>query len=146
MDTRRAREYLNKYRQALADIERTNLLIDKLSAALEAQGIDTTKEKIRFSNIDDRMADLAIELIDAKEKLYAALDYAASQAIEVSETIGKISNPKQREVLHLRYIAGAKWDDIAREVHHDRSWVFRLHDHALEEVELLLRKGNRHGD
>lgn len=54
---------------------------------------------------------------------------------EIEGKIAGIEDGRQREILRRRYIAGQKWEEIAKEMHLDDRWVLRLHGRALQKIE-----------
>lgn len=41
------------------------------------------------------------------------------------------------------YLCGETWEEITVSLYHNRQWVFRLHDKALDEVQKILDSGEK---
>lgn len=53
---------------------------------------------------------------------------------EIVRTIGQVRNGEQRQVLEQRYLGGKKFDEIARALHYERTWVWRTHAQGVAAV------------
>lgn len=59
---------------------------------------------------------------------------------EVTEVIFSVGNPRYQTVLQLRYLEGKKWDEIADDMaYRDVRTIYRLHIHALESAEKIIK-------
>ncbi len=46
---------------------------------------------------------------------------------EIVRAIEAVEDADQRTVLEMRYLAGWRFDAIAREMHYDRTWILEIH-------------------
>lgn len=52
----------------------------------------------------------------------------------LEEIIQTLPDPRQREVLSLRYLHGLGWEDIAERMYYSLRWVMKLHRAAIIEL------------
>lgn len=82
----------------------------------------------------DRMADVAVRLMDAERELDAEIDALVDARREIETVIARVPDERRRTVLELRYLEGLKWDAIAGKMNYCLDNVMRLHREALAEV------------
>ena len=54
----------------------------------------------------------------------------------IGQAIEQVEEGSLRQILRLRYIEGCKWEEIGERMSYDVRWVRRLHNKALEKMEL----------
>lgn len=71
--------------------------------------------------------------MEAQEKQYAALIRRAERVI------AKLEQPRHKQVLELRYLAGMPWEAVARAMgYQDEKSVYRVHGWALVAAEKII--------
>ena len=71
-------------------------------------------------------------MLPSGEALYRQrLSEIDAELVELETMIGKLTDPKHREVLRLRYIQGYEWELICYYMHYSWSQAHRLHDQAI---------------
>lgn len=78
--------------------------------------------KTKLCHWENTMDCAIAELVDCRRQL------------ELS--INSLSDRRQKEILRRRYIDGCSWKEIAQMMHLDNRWILRLHNHALENLQL----------
>lgn len=72
---------------------------------------------------------------DLTRQLAQRLDRLVTLRQEIGTAIDGVPDPKQRELLRLRYIKGLTWGKLAVAMgYDDLRWVYRLHGRALEQL------------
>jgi hypothetical protein len=56
---------------------------------------------------------------------------------EIVTVINCVESPELQTLLELRYLCFKTWEQIAVALHFDLRWVHRLHNRALNEIELI---------
>ena len=130
-----AKEYLRQYGQLKREVLR---LIDErqrwvdLATRITPAYSDTPKG----GQSGDGKIPAAVErIIEQEEKIDARFRELMAVLDEIEGKIAGIEDGRQREILRRRYIAGQKWEEIAKEMHLDYRWVLRLHGRALQKIE-----------
>ncbi|MFR9054951.1 MAG: DUF1492 domain-containing protein [Acidaminococcus intestini] len=75
---------------------------------------------------------------EREEHINSQIDHLVDLKQEISKTIDKVEDPKERLVLRYRYIHFLKWDRVAAMVGISRRQVFVVHKEALLSVEKIL--------
>lgn len=102
-------------------------------------------ESINGSRFDERVSHSAPEeasyakwverIVEKEKELDAEIDRLVAVKLEISDFIGKISNPKWQCLLRNRYVLGKTWAEIAEEMDCSVRNVLRLHKKILENLE-----------
>lgn len=87
------------------------------------------------------MADAVCKIIDLQNEIAADMDRLVQIKKEIVDVIGKVDDVKFRILLEKRYLCSETWEEITVSLYHNRRWVFRLHDKALDEVQKILDSG-----
>ena len=128
-----AKQYMQQYQKALKKIEHLKGKIRVIDDLLTSITLDPSQEKVDHTKTPDMLGDLVAKKCD----LLAGLSKAGIEAYEtmddIESTLSTLSE-KNREILHLRYIDGRTWQDIADELELTPRYVISLHGKALEEL------------
>lgn len=115
-----ASEYLNQIQLIEAKIAMQQREIEKLKARSETAGM-TEEQRESLGNCQKKLSALIVE--------------AAERSQQIEETVDQvITDPREYEILRLRYWYGLQWYDIAKKVALEISWVYRLHKRALQRI------------
>lgn len=79
-----------------------------------------------------------VRYLDYSDRLAMRLESLFAVKLEIYELILKVDSRELRTLLSLRYLSYLTWEDIAEEMEIDVRHVYRLHKHALAEVEKLI--------
>lgn len=147
-----AKQYLKQYRAVLWEIRRLEEEVEQMRSLAQGLGSANFVEVLNprtgrtESAVMDRVqtsskadaADIIAKVIDTEEKLAQRRAYALRLLMEIEEVVGKVEDPTERRLLHLRYIQGEKWERIAEDLGRTERWVYRLHGRALKAVFEIL--------
>lgn len=84
------------------------------------------------------MADAVCKIIDLQNEIAADMDRLVQIKKDIVDVIAKVDDVKFRILLEKRYLCGETWEEITMSLYHNRRWVFRLHDKALDAVQEIL--------
>lgn len=133
-----AKEYLLQYANAEDKLAQLNEAIMRAEASLDSMSIDYSGMP-HGSGTSDKTGAQALRLTDLKERYIEQYNEARVLVSEIEYVIMQVENPNGRAVLLDRYIDRMKWEDIARHLHFDISYVAgHLHGNALQEVSNIL--------
>lgn len=132
-----AEKYLEGYRQAQARINRIESEIDDLDAKLDAIG-GTSDGLPRSTIIRSRTEDLAIMISDRRKSLLEEKIKAEEERNEVFDTIQRMEEVVESDVLYWRYIKSLGWDEIAEKVHYSRYWTQVYWRRGLSIIEKMI--------
>lgn len=97
--------------------------------------IETCQIERRIEELESRTTDLDITqpLRDLyREKLKELID----GQLRIEKAIESL-NPTERELMRLRYIDGADWNDVADTIHYEWAQTHRVHARALAKIKNL---------
>ena len=80
------------------------------------------------------MADAVCKIIDLQELLKKDLSALVDLKREIMGVINGIENDEYKTVLEKRYLCFLSWEQIAVDMGYEMSWLYRLHQRALEKV------------
>lgn len=79
---------------------------------------------------------LAIEIAESEAKIEKLVEEMTVRAVELTNKIYEtVANVTIAEVLTLRYVAGLKVEEIARRLNFTRSYIWKLHNRGLEQID-----------
>lgn len=82
------------------------------------------------SKIQDKMAEYASLIVDAKNEKYEQLIKMYKTKKEIEDKIDKLDQP-YKNILHFKYIKGLSLTEVAYEIKYDYDYVKRMHGIAL---------------
>jgi len=84
-----------------------------------------------------RMEDVIAKMMDMESEISADMKRLLNLKHEIVTVISCVESPELQTLLELRYLCFKTWEQIAVALHFDLRWVHRLHNRALNEVELI---------
>ena len=84
-----------------------------------------------------RMEDVIAKMMDMESEISADMKRLLNLKHEIVTVINCVESPELQTLLELRYLCFKTWEQIAVVLHFDLRWVHRLHNRALNEVELI---------
>ena len=84
-----------------------------------------------------RMEDVIAKMMDMESEISADMKRLLNLKHEIVTVINCVESPELQTLLELRYLCFKTWEQIAVVLHFDLRWVHRLHNRALNEIELI---------
>jgi len=138
-----AKEYLqtikdrrDRIRNLLEEIEQLRADAEKVSINLD--GMPRNSGQTSFEK-------LAIQLAETESQLTEEMSGLWSEVMKAHSLIGQLSSAQRQRILTKRYLYGQRWETIAYEMHFSWQHCFRVHDHALRELDKILEKEETDG-
>lgn len=79
----------------------------------------------------------AVERIeDTRQELTKTIEQELIARLEIADAINQEHDGQRHEILTRRYLQAQKWEDIAREMHVDDRYVYRLHNRAVKDLQI----------
>lgn len=135
-----AKEYLDR-------IYFLNKKIDAKIAELEVLGSLLTKvnkelspDVVQSSGSKDTLGDTVAKIVDLQKEINNMIDEYVDEYQEVVNIIEQVSDSKEYDLLHKRYIQGKTWAEISREWDNSNTWVHEVKRNAFESVQKILDK------
>lgn len=98
-------------------------------------GIRYDKDKIQSSNQTD-LSDIVIHIMKAEDHLREAYIRCLQKMIEIRKVIDAVPDPRARELLKRRYIAGQSFGEIQEEMAYEAGTIYNYHGKALLYVKI----------
>lgn len=136
-----AKEYLLQIKDRR---ERIRVLIEEIEQLrTDAESVSISLDGMpRNQSGQSRFESLAIQLAEAESKLTAEMSDLWSQTMKAHALIGEIPSAQRQQILTKRYLKGQRWETIAYEMHMSWNNCFRVHGHALTDLEKILKDNN----
>ncbi|MEG2566736.1 MAG: DUF1492 domain-containing protein [Acinetobacter sp.] len=123
----------------LLKIQQTNRLIVELKAAtiqlrsnLNSITSNMTPDKVQSSHANDQMAVGVAKIIDLETEMQEYITELTDLKADAFRAIRQLSNLDYQVVLIARYIDCKKWPEIIANMKYGASWVYEVHQKALE--------------
>lgn len=134
-----AKEYLRQYGQIEREIER--LLEERqrwvdLATRITPAYSDTPKGG---QSGDGKIPAAVEKIVEQERRIDARFRELMAVLDDIEGKIAGLEDERQREILRRRYIAGQKWEEIAREMHYGYQWVCKLHGRALLKIKEAIK-------
>ena len=133
-----AKDYLS---QAYRIDQRINSKIEQVQSLRElAEKASATLSDVppsKGSRNVHRMEDVIAKMMDMESEISADMKRLLNLKHEIVTVISCVESPELQTLLELRYLCFKTWEQIAVALHFDLRWVHRLHNRALNEVELI---------
>lgn len=116
----------------LYDVNINNKLEDRARLEELATRVSTRYSSAPKGGSGDKIGRAAASILDLESDLDRQIDHYVSLKRQVTDIIGKITDPDYVEILYKRYVLFKKADQIAEEMHIDSSTYSRKHKAALD--------------
>lgn len=138
-----AKEYLS---QAYRIDQRINSKLEQvmsLRALLgKATGTLTGTPKAVTPN-PHSMEDAICKMVDMENEINDDIDTLVDLKAEIMSCIKRVENTEYQTLLEMRYLCFKRWEEIAIELNYSMQYAFRMHDRALTETEIILKKESK---
>lgn len=130
-----AKEYMKEAKTLLKRIER------KRREAEDIRIRESTPSTAAFSDMPKTVthnphqkSDNILRAIELDHEADIAFDELAKLKSTFQESLQKIDNPDERDLMYKHYIEFKNWNDVFREMGHSRSAGYRIHKQALSKL------------
>jgi len=131
----RAKEFLQQYRNADAEINAKLEQIARLRSLAEKTTQTLTSDVVRTSP-ENKLERIVTKIADMENAVDARVDKLQDIKRQVEAAIAAVPDPKQRAILERRYINGERWEKISVDMNYTYRHTMRLHARALHTVSI----------
>lgn len=130
------------YLQTIKDKrERIRILLEEIEQLrTDAESVSINLDGMPRNNGQTSFEKLAIQLAEAETQLTEEMSGLWSETMKAHALIGKVSSSQRQQILTKRYLKGQRWEEIAYEMHFSWQHCFRVHGHALAELDKILER------
>lgn len=86
------------------------------------------------------MESIIVKMVDLEEEINSDIDDLVDLKRDIFSMIKEIKNPEYQTLLELRYLCYKSWEQIAVNMGYNIRYLYKLHDRALDECELVLKR------
>ena len=124
--------YLRRYKEAIGKCSDISIEMDRLYEDLVYPSVklDGMPHSGNVSDLSDGM----VEIDGLMQRLSREKDKAVTVRDEIAACIGRVDEPNEQRVLHLRYLTLLKWSDIAIQMGYELRNIHVIHRRALEHL------------
>lgn len=140
MDREEIKRYLNKCTSAQRSVKRLEQDIAQFRA--EKMSIRHIMDGMPHASWYGDLSDYAAKLDELERKLIQARYERVAIYTDIFDLLEQVEDETYRELLSCRYLRGYTWDRIADEMQYCVAQVHRIHNKALEEVEMICAGKN----
>lgn len=125
--------------ERLREIRGTEARIGKIRLRIRTLEDELTRITARLDAVpgggghSDRIAAGVAQIVDLEEKLLHRIGRLEAERQEIEALIEELPG-QQRDVLYARYVEGMSWNKVARTLHYDGRYVFKIHRAALRRL------------
>lgn len=134
MTRKEKKAYLSQYLVCVDEIEILQQNIQELDS--RTKRITSTFSGMPHSKAHKGFEDAADKMIDLKQKLSDKVTESVQKMKEVESVIDNVQDTTQRIILSERYICGYKFDKIAVDCAYHVRHIHKLHNKALDSLDL----------
>ena len=138
-----AKRFLMRYRYLMGQVDAIQHTIEKRME--RAFNISVRLKEITVLSspaVHDPMAEDIAAAADELETLYERKRECVNALREILSAISSLTDERQKQLLTMRYIDGADFQDIIEKMHYERSMIYMIHGHALAEINKWLERRN----
>ncbi len=95
-------------------------------------------EVVQSSGNQQRMATAVERWRDKELELDATIDRLVDLRLEIASTIEHLKRPKESGVLHMLYVQGKTFKEVAQHYDKSVSWATSIHGRALQSLQKVL--------
>lgn len=119
-----------------------NKLIEKQQWRDIALGITANMdgERVQSSGAKSKMADALDKVVDLESEIDSLIDKLVDTKKDVIATIEKLDIVMEYNIMHMRYIQGMSFQEIADHFGKDYTWATTAHGRALKSVEKIRER------
>ena len=125
---------LQEYYWLSRDIQNLNEKLWELDAMASGRTSRLTGTSRSTNGPQDRMAELAVNMVMMKEELSKRIRVKHALLTEVEKAV-ELLPPREKYLIRARYIEMKKWEDISQDMHYSYKHVHRIHNEALRLLE-----------
>lgn len=85
----------------------------------------------------DRVGRTAARIIDLEKEINDEIDKLVETKLKIRELVSLLHDGIQRTIIERHYILNESWEKISEKIGYSRRHVTRLHDKAIENLEML---------
>ncbi|MCR4674318.1 MAG: DUF1492 domain-containing protein [Lachnospiraceae bacterium] len=132
---KRAKRFFQSIRNSYKELECLKEQRNKLFSMLTSTSIKPKEVDVMTSGSGDKMSEVVPVMLELDEKINTQVGVIIKKQLEAENIIQQIDNMKYRETLRWYYVQNLRWDEVAKRMNYDISYIQRVNGQALAEAE-----------
>lgn len=124
-------EYLEQYQKTKRQIDRLNLQLEELRTAKMFPSANIG-DGMPHAHENKDLSDYAVNIDEQISKILKLQKRNQALLIDITNAINDMDSENEKDVLHLRYVIGMKWEQIGTYMNYSRQQVTRFHRDGIE--------------
>jgi DNA-directed RNA polymerase specialized sigma subunit len=136
------KEFLRTYHDSNCLIRALEMAIDHIQEQIAQLAKLTHPDGIIPNSTDDLYVQVAAGYSHIMDEMRDAINLRKARMDHVRSVIMQVPDEREQRVLNMRYLQYQKWDQISETMCYDVRQIHRIHNQALQHVELILNSGS----
>ena len=128
---KKAKRFFQSIRNSYKELECLKEQRNKLFSMLTSTSIKLKEVDVMTSGSGDKMSEVVPVMIELDEKINTQITSIIEKQLKAEKVIQQIDNMKYRETLRWYYVQNLRWEEVAKRMNYDISYVQRVNGQAL---------------
>lgn len=128
-----AKSYLMQISRINAMIDNKKIELDRLKNSI-GYSSPSFGEKVQGSLDPNKQVNMLLKACELEKEITMEMNNLIDVKIKVMRTIDSLTDPRDIDVLYKRYLHQLTWEEIAVAMGYEVRQVYRIHGHALAEL------------
>ena len=133
------KQFLSQAYKLNEQIECDKEELESLRSLAESVSGDMTQERVQISVTGDKIVNIISKIVDLENEIHDEIEELIDLKKVIRDTINKLENVNEKLVLKYRYLMFFQWDEICDKLNYSKRQIGRIHDSALENIEIPLQ-------
>ncbi len=135
---KRAKRFFQGIRKSYKELECLREERDRLFQMLTSTSIKPKEVDVQTSGAGDKMSEVVPQMMELDEEINTQVNRIIEKQLTAERVIKQIDNMKYRETLRWYYVQNLRWEEVARRMNYDISYVQRVNGQALAVAEQYI--------
>lgn len=133
-----AKQFLKQAYKLNEVIESDKEELETLRSLSESISGDMTQERVQTSASNDKLVNIISRIVDLENEIHDEIAQLIELKKQIRDVINQLEDVNEKLVLKYRYLMFFRWEDIYDKLNYSARQTHRIHDSALEKVELII--------
>lgn len=128
------KEYLDYIQDADRRIKNKSVEVFQLECLATSITAPTDTEAIKTSGVTDRVGNIVPKIVQVKKEISNMIAEFIDEKAKRIRLIETLENPLEYDVVHLYYVQGMKFTEVAVELGKSYEWILEIHSRAIKNL------------
>lgn len=140
-----AKQFLKQAYKLNEIIENDKEELENLRSLAESISNDISQERVQTSVTNDKTVNIIAQIVDLENEIYNEIKDLIALKKKIRDAINQLDDVNEKLVLKNRYLLFLQWDELCEKMNYSRRQMFRIHDLALEKIEVPIEFKTENG-